>query len=249
MKINYSHSKNLHSVSGPSEALPVMLEGEAINSLLDVGCGGGTWLKSALEYEVGHVVGVDGVIVLEEELHVSGELIKKQNLTQPWDLGKRFDVVLCLEVAEHLSGEYSEMLIESLVKHADVVYFSAACPRQKGQHHVNCQWPEYWQGLFNEKGYKCDDTIRWKLWGMSNVEPWYRQNMFVAKLDPELAGTEPRIAHVIHPEMRHNMESASIRASLREHTLEIQYGSMPMRWYFCAIISAMFSKLKRSIKR
>ena len=92
-------------------------------------------------------------------------------------------------------------LVTSIVDHADTVLFSAACPDQFGQHPVNCQWPKYWQDLFNGHGFACDESIRWSIWIDSRIEPWYRQNIFFARYNPENAGREKRISPVIHPDM------------------------------------------------
>jgi hypothetical protein len=146
------------------------------------------------------------------------------NFSERFRLDRRFDLVLCLEVAEHLEGAQAEILIDSLVCHSDVVLFSGAAPGQPGQHHVNCQWPEYWQHLFNTRGYVCSDRIRWTIWNDSRVEPWYRQNIFVASLNPTAAGKEPRILPVRHPE--------SWWWDDRNHFVRlIEEGLMPPLWY------------------
>ena len=64
------------------------------------------------------------------------------DLTVPWTLERKFETALCLEVAEHLEETSSSLLIKMLTAHADTIVFSAPCPGQNGQHHVNCQWPE-----------------------------------------------------------------------------------------------------------
>jgi len=62
------------------------------------------------------------------------------------------------------------MLVTSLRAHADTVIFSAACPGQEGQGHINCQWPSYWQALFNRNGFECVDDIRPVIWGNTDIE-------------------------------------------------------------------------------
>ncbi len=142
MGVEYNHEQNLHTQEGPRAALPLILEGTKPKSLLDVGCGLGTWMKAALGLGIPEVLGVDGVSLGKDKLLVPAELFRLHDLTKSWSLGRRFEVALCLEVAEHLEAGSAATLIDSLVSHADVIYFSAACPGQPGQHHVNCQWPE-----------------------------------------------------------------------------------------------------------
>jgi len=91
--------------------------------------------------------------------------------------------------------------VRSLVTHSDIVLFGAACPGQPGQQHINCQWPEWWQKIFNSYGYLCDDSFRWKIWDDRRIEPWYRQNTFLARSDATKAGTEARLPPVVHPDM------------------------------------------------
>ena len=136
MSVDYNHSENLHTLSGPAAALPILFAKALPTSLLDVGCGTGTWLKAAIDLGIPDVFGVDGVEVPADKLHVQDEKIRHQDLTRPWNLNKRFDAVICLEVAEHLDSAFAHILIDALVQHSDQIYFSAACPGQTGQHHV-----------------------------------------------------------------------------------------------------------------
>lgn len=197
--IKYNHENNIHNQETPSILLPVILSGLEVSSLLDVGAGTGVWINAARESEIIDCVGVDGIVLNSENLKCEAGLITQIDLTQEFRLGRSFDVALCLEVAEHLPASAAPILIQSIVNHADLCFFSAAIPGQDGQNHINCQWPEYWQYLFNEFGFMCVDDIRPKIWNVP-VDPWYKQNMFRAfkSLD---AGSEPRIASLIHPEM------------------------------------------------
>ncbi len=247
MAIDYVHSQNMHSLEGAAVAFPHILRnvGASVSSLIDVGCGTGPWLRAAMDHGISDVHGVDGVIASECELAVARDLISIRNLTQPLEINRRFSVALCLEVAEHLDERHAAVLIASLVGLADVIVFSAACPNQPGQHHVNCQWPEYWQNLFNKHHYVCNDKVRWDIWGLSAVEPWYRQNIFTAHRRPSEAGNEPRLPPVVHPEMSvHYMLGANRARQLRE----IESGSMPISWYLTAPLRAVSAKSRRLLQ-
>jgi hypothetical protein len=242
--IDYDHSHNLHGTSGPRAAIPILF-GESIPaSLLDVGCGVGTWLRAAIDFGIPECLGVEGVDVPVNELLVPRESVKQQDLTRSWSLNKQFDAVLCFEVAEHLDSSSAGVLIGCLVKHSDWIYFSAACPGQAGQHHVNCQWPAYWQKLFNEQGYVCSDDIRWRLWENPVLEPWYRQNIFCARRDSANAGTEPRIRAVIHPQM---IDSVFEQERFQAHVAQIEDGIMRTTWYAKALVSAVAGKVRRRL--
>jgi SAM-dependent methyltransferase len=245
MNIDYDHSQNLHTLTGPQVALPILLVDYMPTSLLDVGCGNGTWLKAAMDFGIRDVFGVDGVEIPIDKLHVPVEKIQHQDLTRPWNLSRQFDAVICFEVAEHLDSSFGSTLIDALVKHSDSIYFSAACPDQMGQHHVNCQWPAYWQKLFNERGYKCLDEIRWKIWDDARIEPWYRQNLFFACKDESAAGKEPRIKSVIHPEMISLVIPESER--FEGHVNRIEDGHMDIKWYLQAPFLGLSNKVRRHL--
>jgi hypothetical protein len=245
MSVDYNHSQNIHTLTGPQVALPVLFADNKPSSLLDVGCGTGTWLKAAIDLGISDFFGVDGLEIPSDKLHVPVEKTRLQDLTRPWSLERRFDIAICFEVAEHLDGTFAPTLIDSLVKHSDTIFFSAACPGQIGQHHVNCQWPAYWQQLFNERGFVCEDSIRWKLWDDSRIEPWYRQNLFIARRNAASAGHEPRIKAVLHPDMLLLVLPENER--FQAHIKQIEDGHMGLHWYLKIPILGFSKKIKRHI--
>jgi SAM-dependent methyltransferase len=240
--IDYDHDLNLHTLDGPRAALSIILKESKPRTLLDVGCGTGTWLKAALELGIPEVFGVDGVGIAEEKLLIPRNCFCQQNLTEKWNLGRRFETAMCLEVAEHLDSKFAPILLDALVAHSDRIFFSAARPGQDGQHHVNCQWPSYWQKEFNDRGYVCSDDVRWQIWDDERVEPWYRQNIFLAVRDVQRAGSEPRLQSVIHPD-----KTLSGAPSRDEIVQQIEGGSEPFWWYLLLPLRAAGAKLRRKL--
>lgn len=124
------------------------------------------------------------------------------DLRSGFELSRKFDMCLCLEVAEHLPEESAKRLIDCIANHSSShVLFSAAIPLQSGDHHINCQAPEYWQRLFNDAGFTCYDCVRKDIYDSVGDCWWYAQNMFYCVRDENgnLAGKEPRIQHWVHP--------------------------------------------------
>ena len=148
-------------------------------TVLDLGCGIGTWLCAFAGDGRRHVFGIESERLGPSDLDVDPNLILHADLSHRLDLHRRFDLVLCLEVAEHLTAEAAEVVVGNCTRHGDVVLFSAAIPGQQGRIHLNEQLPEYWVGLFSAQGYAVFDIIRPLIWSDRNIPVWYRQNMLL----------------------------------------------------------------------
>jgi len=116
-------------------------------SMIDMGCGDGTMVQVAKGLGI-DAVGVDIAAPGNEGLIAA-------DLSQPMDLGIEYDLVLCLEVAEHISQEKSFVFCQNLARHSRVggrMIFSAAMPGQHGDGHLNCQPPTYWRDMLWQAG-------------------------------------------------------------------------------------------------
>ena len=152
----------------------------AVRSALDVGCGAGGWLKAAGDAFPGlDVFGVDHPDVPKSEMFIPTENFRGADLSAPIDLERRFDLVISLEVAEHIAPDRAEAFIDTLARHGDRILFSAAIPRQGGTGHVNEQWPDYWAKLFDARGFEAFDIVRPMIWYEDAVASWYKQNVIL----------------------------------------------------------------------
>lgn len=182
-------------MEAPREVVPVVLRFVQPSSVLDVGCGTGTWLRAFEEAGVHDYLGVDGDYVDRSMLNIPAERFVTADISRPLGLRRKFDLVVCLEVAEHVAPEHADTLIQSLVDHGDVILFSAAVPGQGGQNHLNEQWPEYWQDKFKKHGYYFHDLVRPHIWHDIHVNWWYRQNIFLVTREY----SDKAIMSVVHP--------------------------------------------------
>ena len=73
------------------------------------------WLAVLTESGVPDVWGIDGDYVDRSLLQIPRERFLPHDLTMPIHLERRFDLVLCLEVAEHLPADSAPTLVDSLV--------------------------------------------------------------------------------------------------------------------------------------
>lgn len=110
--------------------------------LIDLGCGCGVY-ADAFRRKGAEVVAVDGVRPPPEESFPGP--IEVRDLTAPFSnpWGK-FDMALCLEVAEHIPEPFSETFLANITQFSDRLLMSAAQPGQGGHHHVNEQPKRYW---------------------------------------------------------------------------------------------------------
>jgi len=169
------------------EIVPLVLQLVKPKSVLDVGCGIGTWLSVFQEQGIEDIFGVDGGWVEPEKLEIPPNKFLSIDLQNPLQLDRQFDLVMSLEVAEHLPEEAAEQFVNSIVSHGKTFLFSAAIPFQGGVNHINEQWPEYWIKLFQERGCIAIDCIRKKFWSNKKVAAWYSQNAFMFVKASELS--------------------------------------------------------------
>ena len=101
-------------------------------SVVDVGCGTGVFLDELEKRGVNTILGLDGPAA-KEVFKPDRSSFLTVDLASPVRLNRRFDLALCLEVAEHLPADSADCLVEALTDLAPVVLFSAAHPSQGGQ--------------------------------------------------------------------------------------------------------------------
>lgn len=119
-------------------------------------------------------VGIDGDWVDRKLLtkHISISEFKTQDLQEDFAVNTRFDLVISLEVAEHLRSESAKRFVRNLVSLGDVILFSAATPiTWFDSSHINNQWPDYWQDIFATHGYVMQDVVRRFFYNNREVEP------------------------------------------------------------------------------
>lgn len=208
--------------------VPHLLELSEARSVLDVGGGVGAWAAACGDHGVPDVLCVDGDYVDRARLLVAADRFHAHDLTRSLDLGRRYDMVVCLEVAEHLHADCADTLVDSLARHADLVAFSAAIPGQGGEHHVNEQWPSYWCARFAQRGYELFDVVRPRIWSEREVGFWFRQNLllFARGAMAERLRTSPVVLaplDLVHPETwaRRNDEHR-IPPTIRESALQLR---------------------------
>jgi len=217
--------------------VPWLTERYAPETVLDVGCGLGTW--AAVFADRGcNVLGLDGEEVPDALLQIPRGDFRVVDLEERVDSPGRYDLALCLEVAEHLTDPAGRRLVQFLTSASDRILFSAAVPGQGGDHHLNERWPQYWQQLFAGQGYRFDDEIRWRFWEDEGIEWWYRQNMFIVERSEVIS---PPVQAVVHPRLFEGALERKDRAMD-----DLYHGKVPLRTGLLVFARAILNALGRA---
>jgi len=171
------------SARSASAVVPLVIDLVHPASVVDVGCGTGAWLARFQECGVRFVMGLECSAIGSHLVDIDPSRIRRVDASRPFRLERTFDLVMSLEVAEHLPEESAAGFVQSLTRLGPVVLFSAAVPGQGGTGHLNEQWPSYWARHFADHGFTVVDCLRDLIWSDPRIEWWYRQNLllFVSK--------------------------------------------------------------------
>ncbi len=217
-------------------------------SVIDFGCGVGSWLKVAESLGSTVLKGLDGHWITKNKLLSKNIDFTAVNMEQNLQINNKYDLCICLEVAEHLSESRAKPFIDTLCKASNVVLFSAAIKYQRGTNHINEQWQTYWINLFQSNNYTCYDVFRSAIWENDEVELWYRQNIFLfvnekgvkKKINlKKLKSLEKPILNIVHPKNYENKSQniLDLNRRIQEPSLRFCIGCMK-RYLFGLLIKA-----------
>lgn len=199
------------SLESARRVVPIFLDLIRPVSVVDIGCGTGSWLSVFRDLGVEDVCGVDGSYIDRRALLIPPDRFEAHDVGRPFSLGRRFDLAVSVEVAEHVPAAQAESYVRNLTVLSDVIAFSAAIPNQGGEGHINEQWPPYWRALFERHGFVVVDCLRHRIWNDAGIEKWYRQNLLLyvrdtrlasdARLSAELDANRNQVLSIVHPDM------------------------------------------------
>lgn len=155
-------------------------------SYLDVGCGTGIMVKTAMKLGV-RSYGVDQ-LVQEDDKENWPDGFHHLNLVDYWLAPEPVDIVTCIETAEHIHSTGHGTLCRTLcdnVKQGPGHYliFSAARPGQAGSGHIACRPAYEWHNemIAHDMHYDKEATMNLALI-YSNIKsalPYYADNLIV----------------------------------------------------------------------
>ena len=199
--VKYKHNRQYHNLNSPNQVVPIILDLFNVDSVVDFGCGLGSWLECFRKLGVKNLLGLDGDWVKEEDIHPTiRPYFKRKDLEKKISLDQKFSISISLEVAEHLEPKAAHTHVKNLINSSDTIIFSAAIPNQGGQNHLNEKPLSYWKDLFESEGFKFYDCLRGKIWNNDKVFWWYRQNIVVFSKERLVIDNDFPV-DIVHPEL------------------------------------------------
>jgi SAM-dependent methyltransferase len=142
-----------HFDEGIYKATLKFLKEKEIKTIVDFGCGKADYIKKFIK-EGYYCEAYDGNPHTPELTSGVGTIL---DLSKEFDLNKKFDLVLSLEVGEHIPKEYEEIYLDNLCKHSNKhVLLSWAIIGQTGDGHINCQNNDYIINEMFKRGFEYD---------------------------------------------------------------------------------------------
>ncbi len=192
--------------------VPFLKKNLTFNSVIDIGCGDGQFVSEFIRHGISEVKGIEGDWILSMLDQSITPWLRIADLTTELTFDTRFDLAICLEVAEHLDEKYADTFISNLVKASDLIFFSAAIPGQGGTNHVNLQYPDYWATKFAKHGFYMEWDPRELLDGKRGVAPWYQQNCVLYRKSTEDSKLVIFPRTIFHPDIFPDMQSFFYKA-------------------------------------
>lgn len=143
-------------------AILKVLRSYKCDTLVDFGCGTGEYARFFKRHGL-VVEAYDGNPYTQQ---LTGNIGQVKDLSQRFDLGKKFKCVMSLEVGEHIPEEFEQAFLDNIANHREqdelgLIILSWAVPGQDGDGHVNCRSNDYIMQQMQDRGYYLlDDSTR-----------------------------------------------------------------------------------------
>lgn len=145
-----------------------------VKTIIDIGCGNGEYTKHFIQHGF-ECSGYDGCPITPE---ITNGVCKVQDFSVPVNLGT-FDLVLSLEVGEHVPQQYEQIFIDNLVSHSTkYICISWGVEGQPGIGHVNCRNNDYIIEEMSKRDYEFD-LKKSAILRKYSTFPWFENTVMV----------------------------------------------------------------------
>jgi len=139
--------------------------------VLDIGCGPGIYVRALIDQGI-NAIGIDIDPRIKNKEYIYQESV--------FETKRKSELVICLEVAEHIAAIDSDALISSVVnclKPGARLIWSAAKPGQGGVGHINCRPKEFWENKFLKAGLIRNETVETLM--IDHIKNGYHMGWFI----------------------------------------------------------------------
>jgi cyclopropane fatty-acyl-phospholipid synthase-like methyltransferase len=152
-----------------------ILKHENSSTIVDFGCGMGDYARTLIQNGIS-CEAFDGNPNTESLTNGLGKVL---DFSLDFDLNKKFDAVLSLEVGEHIPKEYEQIFLNNICKHTDkTLILSWAVIGQGGDGHVNCQNNDYIINELTKRGFRID-VYNSNFLRQVSLLPWFKNTIMV----------------------------------------------------------------------
>lgn len=126
-------------------------------SILDLGCGVGSYIEGALNAGCQTVMGIEISFDVAKEFFTNdiSPFIRYGDATKQIDIDQTFDCVMSFETGEHIDPNGTQAFIDNIVRFSNkYIVMTVASPGQGGTGHINLRPKDFWISAIESKGFK-----------------------------------------------------------------------------------------------
>jgi SAM-dependent methyltransferase len=196
----------------------------APRTVVDAGCAMGLLVEALRERGV-EAWGIDISPYAIDRVHESVRAFCRQgSIAEPF--AQRVDLVVCIEVLEHMARPEADAAIDNFCAHTDDVVFSSSPNDHREPTHVNVRPPEDWAELFARHRFFRDPDF-----DAGVISPWaVRFRKSSEPLQRVVRGFERRLARLEHE--RNDMREFTAEAQRKQMEAEDKAAKAEMRARF-----------------
>ena len=169
-----------------------IVEGIAPARVLDAGCALGLLVESLRDRGV-EAFGIDLSSYAMEQLHEKVRPYCRRGSIAD-EFSERYDLVVCIEVLEHMPAADAEAAVANFCRHTDDVLFSSTPFDHREPTHINVHPPEHWGELFarhdffRDPDYDASFVTTWAVRFRRRTDPVHRMIRAYERRFFDLAG-------------------------------------------------------------